>query len=200
MERENRVYIIRHGQVEGYQEFPIYGHTDVDLTDVGMVQMKQMAERLRLARVRAIYSSDLKRAAVGAQLIAAHHDVPLYTLPELREMAFGDWETLTLSDIRHRFPDALSRRQADPVNFKVPGGGESVAELAQRVGDAFDRIRETEAGKEVVIVAHGAVNRVILCRAMGLDLSRMFNLQQDYGCLNIIDYYSDRTLLRLLNG
>ena len=200
MERENRVYIIRHGQVEGYQDFPIYGHTDVDLTDVGMVQMKQMAERLRLARVKAIYSSDLKRAVTGAQLIAAYHDVPLYTLPELREMAFGDWETLTLSDIRRRFPDALSRRQADVVNFKVPGGGESVAELARRVGDAFDRIRQMEAGNEVVIVAHGAVNRVILCRAMGLDLSRMFNLQQDYGCLNIIDYYSDRTLLQLLNG
>jgi alpha-ribazole phosphatase/probable phosphoglycerate mutase len=200
MERENRVYVIRHGQVEGYQDFPIYGHTDVDLTDVGMVQMKQMAERLRLVRVKAIYSSDLKRAVIGAQLIAAYHDVPLYTLPELREMAFGDWETLTLPDIRRRFPEALSQRQADIVNFKAPGGGESVAELAVRVGQAFDRLREAEAGKDVVIVAHGAVNRVMLCRAMGLDLSRMFNIHQDYGCLNIIDYYSDRTLLRLLNG
>ncbi|MDZ7695489.1 MAG: histidine phosphatase family protein [Deltaproteobacteria bacterium] len=200
MERENRIYLIRHGQVDGYQDFPIYGHTDVALTEVGMLQMKQVAERLRLARVKAIYTSDLDRAVTGARLIAMYHDVPVHTLPELREMAFGDWEALTLSEIRRRFPDVLARRQADLVNFKVPGGGESVAELASRVGAAFDRIREREAGNDVVIVAHGAVNRVILCRAIGLDLSRMFNLQQDYGCLNIIEYHPDRTLVRLMNG
>ncbi len=200
MEQEHRIYLIRHGQVDGYQDFPIYGHTDVALTEVGLLQMKQLAERLRLARVNAIYASDLDRAVTGAKVIAMYHDVPVHALPELREMAFGDWEALTLSDIRHRFPDALAWRQTDLVNFKAPGGGESVAELASRVGKAFDRIREREAGSDVVIVAHGAVNRVILCHAMGLDLSRIFTLQQDYGCLNIIGYHPDRTLVRLMNG
>ena len=44
------------------------------------------------------------------------------------------------------------------------------------------------------------VNRVILCHTLGLDLSRLFHLQQDYGCLNIIEYYPDSTQLKLLNG
>lgn len=200
MERENRVYMVRHGQVNGYQDFPVYGHTDVDLTEIGVLQMKQMAERLRLAGLKVIYSSDLKRASTGAKLIAMYHDVHLHTLPELREMAFGDWEGLTLSEIRNRFPEALERRQADLVHFRVSGGGESVGELAARIREVFDDIRKQEKGNDMAVVAHGGVNRVILCHAMGLDLSCMFNIQQDYGCLNIIDYYPDKTLVRLVNG
>jgi len=122
MERDNRVYLLRHGQVKGYENFPVYGQTDVDLTEIGVLQMKQMAERLSLTEPKAIYSSDLKRSATGARLIARYHDVPLYFLPELREMDFGDWEGLTLSEIRHNFPEELQKREKDLINYKAQGG------------------------------------------------------------------------------
>ena len=200
MQRDNRVYLIRHGQVSGYERFPVYGHTDAELTEVGMLQMKQMAERLRLTEVKAIYSSDLIRSATSARLIARHHDVPVYCLSELREMKFGNWEGQTLAEIRERFPDELQKRQDDLVNYRAPGNGESIADLAARVEAVFDRIRTEEKGNDIVITAHGAVNRIILCKALGLDLARMFTLHQAYGCLNIIDYFSDATLVRLING
>ena len=200
MQRDNRIYLIRHGQVTGYENFPVYGHTDVDLTDVGILQIEQMAERLRLTELKAIYSSDLIRSATSARLIARHHDVPVYFLPELREMKFGEWEGLTLTDIRTRFPEELQKRQDDLINYRAPGNGESIADLAERIEAIFDRIRAEQQGKDIVIVAHGAVNRVILCRALGLDLIRMFNIHQAYGCLNIIDYFPDATLVRLVNG
>jgi alpha-ribazole phosphatase len=200
MQRDNRVYLIRHGQVSGYENFPVYGHTDVNLTDVGILQMKQVAERLRLTELTAIYSSDLIRSATSARLIARHHDVPVYFLPELREMKFGQWEGLTLTDIRTRFPEELQKREDDLMNYRAPGDGESIADLAARIEAVFERIRAEQQGNNVVISAHGAVNRIILCRAMGLNLERMFNIHQAYGCLNIIDYFPDTTLVRLMNG
>ncbi|MCJ7682736.1 MAG: alpha-ribazole phosphatase [Desulfobacteraceae bacterium] len=200
MKRDNRIYLIRHGQVEGYENFPVYGQTDVDLTEVGVVQMEQMAERLSLTEPKAIYSSDLKRSAIGARLIARHHDVPLYFLPELREIDFGDWEGLTLSEIRRDFPEELEKRQKDLINYKAPGKGESVAALSERVEAVFERIRAEQKGNDIVVTAHGAVNRVILCKALGLDLDRMFNIHQGYGCLNIIDYFIKSTLVRLISG
>ena len=200
MQRDNRIYLIRHGQVAGYEDFPVYGHIDVDLTDVGILQMKQMAERLRLTELKAVYSSDLIRSATGARLIARHHDVPVYFLSELREMRFGDWEGLTLAEIRTRFPEELQKRQDDLMNYSAPGDGESIADLAARIEVVFDRIRAEEQGNDIVIAAHGAVNRVILCKALGLNLARMFNIHQAYGCLNIIDYFPDATLVRLVNG
>ena len=51
------------------------------------------------------------------------------------------------------------------MNFRVPGGGESVGDLGERICQAFDEIREREKGKDIALVVHGAVNRVILCQA-----------------------------------
>ncbi|MFH1083832.1 MAG: alpha-ribazole phosphatase [Pseudomonadota bacterium] len=200
MKRKNRVYLIRHGQVEGHEQFPVYGNTDVDLTETGRLQMKQMADRLRLTEPAAIYSSDLKRSVTGARLIARHHDVPLYLLAELREMGFGDWEGMTLSEIRSQFPEELEKRQEDLIHYRPPGNGESIADLSDRIEAVFERIRDEQGGNDIIITGHGAVNRVILCKALGLGLDRMFNIHQAYGCLNIIDYFPDSTLVRLING
>ncbi len=195
-----RVHLIRHGQVNGYEDFPVYGDTDVDLTETGLLQMQQIAERLRWVDLKAIYASDLNRSVTGARLIACYHDVPLNILPELRESHFGAWEGLTLAEIRKRYPEELSKRQADVVHYQAPGGGESLADFSRRVTSCFERILTEQTSNNIAIVAHGGVNRVILCRALGLDLSRMFSIHQAYGCVNIIDYFSDATLVRLVNG
>lgn len=200
MDRVNRLYMARHGQVVGYDGFPVYGHTDVEMTDVGIMQMEHLAERLRLVNVSAIYSSDLKRSSRGARIIARYHDAPLYTLPELREMHFGDWEGLTLKEIRERFPEELEERKTDLVNFRNPGEGESIESLSERVMNCFKGILKDQKGNDIVLVGHGAVNRVILCDALNLDLNGMFKIHQDYGCLNIIDYFPDSTLVRMING
>ena len=200
MEEHTRLYLIRHGQILGYENFPVYGRTNVDLTDVGLLQMENLSERLRLVPIEAIYSSDLKRSVRGAQTIARHHNPALFVLPELREMDFGDWEGLTLSEIRNRFPEDLESRKTDVVNFCPPGGGESIEQLSRRVIPCLEKIRENQKGKDFLILGHGGVNRVILCHTLGLDFSRFFSLQQDFGCLNIIDYYPDSTQVKLLNG
>ncbi len=200
MKRINRLYLIRHGQINGYEKFPVYGHTDVDMTKTGNLQMEKIAERLSLTEIKAIYSSDLKRSNKGALQISRYHDVLIYSLPELREMSFGDWEGLTLSEIENRFPGEMQKRQADLLHYNVPGEGESIKQFSERILNCFERILEEQKDNDFVIVAHGGVNRVILCNALGLDLSKIFNLQQDYGCLNIIDYFSDSILVRLING
>ncbi len=172
----------------------------MQLTRVGLIQMNKVAQKLRFVDLEGIYSSDLARASMGAQLIAAHHNVPVRCIPELREMHFGGWEGLTLSEIRTGFPEELEKRLKDLVHFKAPGNGESVAELSDRVMKAFEDILSRHESGNLAIVAHGAVNRVILSRAMGLDLSKIFHIQQDYGCLNILEYFQDNTLVRLMNG
>ena len=200
MEEHTRLYLARHGQIQGFEDYPVFGSTDVGLTDVGLIQMEKLSERMRLTPLGAIYSSDLERSARGAQTIAGHHDVVHHVVPDLREMDFGDWEGLTLAEIRSSFPEDLESRKADIVNFSPPGGGESIARLSQRVIPCFEKILEDQKDREFLILGHGGVNRVILCHALELDLSGFFRLQQDYGCLNIIDYYPDSTQVKLLNG
>jgi len=200
MERVNRIYLVRHGQVVGYENFPAYGHTDADLTEVGILQLEHVAERVRFSDIKAIYASDLKRSVTGARIVARHHDVPLFVLPELREVYFGAWEGLTFPEIRERFPEAVRSRETDLLNFRPPGDGESVRQLSARILACLKEILSAQNGNDILVVGHGAVNRVILCNALNLDLSHMFNLYQDYGCLNIIDYYPERAVVKLVNG
>jgi alpha-ribazole phosphatase/probable phosphoglycerate mutase len=200
MKRENRLYLIRHGQINGYENFPIYGYTDVDLTETGKLQMQKVAERLSMTDIKAVYSSDLKRAKLGASFVASHHDIPIRHLPALREMNFGDWEGMTLKEIRDMYPDELKKRQEDLLHFKVPGEGESIFQFGKRIMACLNQIRSEQNGNDIALVVHGGVNRVILCNALGLDLKNMFSIQQDYGCLNIIDYLPDSKVVKLMNG
>jgi alpha-ribazole phosphatase/probable phosphoglycerate mutase len=200
MKGTNRLYLIRHGQVEGFDRYPIYGRTDVEVTEVGRVQMEALAERLRHVRIKAVFSSDLRRALVGAQIIGRHHDVPVRALPELREMDFGSWEGLTLDEIRERFPEELQKREEDVLGYRMPGGGESLESFSRRVLTCMKALLEERKGEDILLVAHGLVNRVLICDALGLELSRIFGLHQGYGCLNIIDYFPDAALVRLVNG
>ena len=200
MKRISRVYIIRHGQVKGFEKFPVYGYTDAELTEIGLLQMQQMAERLRWIEPGVIYSSDLKRSETGARFIARYHDVPHYSLPELREMYFGDWEGMIFSEIQKLFPEELARRQSDLLNYKAPGGGESLGSFGERITRCFEQLLSEHQGRDIIIVGHGGINRIIICSALGLSLAQMFNLQQDYGCLNVIDYFHDSSLVRLING
>ncbi len=199
MNPRNRLYLARHGQVQGFERFPIYGSTDVEITDVGRAQMEALAERLRHARIDAVFSSDLRRSAEGARIVGRHHDLPVLSLPELREMDFGAWEGLTLGEVQERFPEELEKRQKDVAEYRIPGG-ESLASFSRRVLTCLGKLLEEREGEHVLLVVHGMVNRIVLCDALGMDLSRVFSLHQAYGCLNIIDTFPDASLVRLVNG
>lgn len=199
MKRINRLYIVRHGQIVGHEKQPIFGHTDVDITEVGKLQMERVAEKLRYDDIKAIYSSDLQRSEKGAKIISRFHDVELRALPDLKEVYFGDWEGMTFLEVIERFRDELDKRMIDLITFRYPGG-ESMKQFAERVMSCVERIKKEHKGEDVLIVGHGAVNRVILCDALGLDLKNMFNIHQDYGCLNIIDYFPDFKQVKLING
>jgi len=200
MEKKNRLYLVRHGQVEGFDRTPIYGHTDVKMTEIGRIQMESVGERLRLVPIHAAFASDLHRSRTGAGLIARHHDVEVKILEGLREMFFGDWEALGLADVRKNFSEELEKRQKNLMGYAPPGGGESLRDFSERVLKTLRRVFADRPGQDILMVAHGGVNRVILCDALGLDVSRMFGLHQDYGCLNVIDYFPDMALVRLVNG
>lgn len=200
MKSPTRLYCIRHGQVTGYLDSPVVGHTDVPLTEVGRLQMVQMAERLRHVEIQAIYGSDLQRSVEGARHLARYHNVPLYLLPGFREMFFGDWEGLSLSRVREAFPQELAERERDPLHFAPPGGGESLLVFSERILEGLEALLEKEQGKTVALVGHAGVNRVLLCHALGLDMKHMFRLDQGYGCLNILEFYEKWPFIKMMNG
>jgi len=195
-----RIYLLRHGQVEGHECKRYNGQADVVLTDLGLEQSRTYAERLRDIDLTAAYSSDLARSVYGANLIAAEHGLRPVKDVRLRELHIGAWEGLTWVEIQRRWPVEWQARLDDLVNV-APSGGESLQQMADRVRPVIAGLVEKHRGEEIAIVAHGGVNRVILLDAIGAPLERMFHIEQSYGCLNIIDYWADGyATVQLLNG
>lgn len=198
--QRTRLYLLRHGQVAGFEEQRYNGHADVPLTAEGEAQFGLLQLRLKKKTISAVYSSDLLRCQSGARLIAASHDLEVQTDSQLRELNIGAWEGKTWAELQANYPQEWQARLADIVNFQVPQG-ESLADLAARVRPVIARIATAHPGEEVVVVAHGGVNRVILLDAIGAPLHSLFAIEQSYGCLNIIDYYADgNAVVQLLNG
>ena len=200
MERDIRLYLARHGQIYGYEKRIICGFTDNPLTDIGLMQMERLSERLRLSNINAIYSSDLQRSYRGAQIVARDHDAKISKLNELRELNFGIWEGLSLSEVKERFPEDIKKRQSDIINYKVEGG-ETIHDFSKRIITCFKSIINDNHEKDILILAHGGVNRIILCYLLGIEFSKLFNIEQNYGCLNIIDFFPDNNeIVQLING
>jgi alpha-ribazole phosphatase len=83
--------------------------------------------------------------------------------------------------------------------FRIPDG-ESVTDMQLRAIPKLQELTERHRGEEFVLVCHGALNRLILADALHLPLAHLLRIEQDYGCLNIIDYLPSWTVVKLVNG
>ena len=193
---------MRHGQVADGHTNRYHGHNDIGLSPTGERQFRGTGRRKASGgrRLWELHGSDLSRSFKRApRSSAGAGGLAPQVIPEFREVNFGAWEGLTFAEIMEQYPSQLEARLRDLSSFRIPGG-ESLKDVEAR---ALPRLRELLARHleaAFLIVAHAGVNRVILSGAMGLPLNHLFRLEQNYGCLNIIDYYPDLAVVRLLNG
>lgn len=198
MTEKTRVHLIRHGEVEGGPRYN--GHRDVGLSPRGLEQYHQLKPRLDVDRISACYTSDLTRTVRGGEILGSYLGVEPVKLPELREINCGVWQGMTVPEIQRTRPGEWEARLADLMGFRAPGG-ETIDEVAARALPAMARIVERHRGEEVLVIAHGGVNRIILMDAIGAPLSSMFSIEQSYCCMNVIDYYADgNSVVKLVNG
>ncbi|MFQ5901972.1 MAG: histidine phosphatase family protein [Thermodesulfobacteriota bacterium] len=201
-----RLFLARHGQVVNHHELRFNGHFDVDITEKGVEQMENLAAFMKVHHINAIYSSDLLRAHRGADLIAKRLGRLINKkFAEFRELNFGLWDGLTMGEVQDSYPEEAHNKFQDLSHYRIKGGGENLVDLSNRVFPRLNDLLDLHRGKCILIVAHGGVNRVILCRTMGIPLEHFFKIEQDFGCLNIIDYFhgsdgKDFGIVKMING
>jgi probable phosphoglycerate mutase len=162
-----RLLLVRHGESTWNARGRWQGWADPPLTDLGRAQAEAAAPAA--APVDAVVSSDLQRARVTAELMAAVLDVgAVHIDADLRERDVGNFTGLTRAEIEERWPGVLSRGNASIA--RDPRFGETVEALATRVDAALARLAATFAGQRVLVVTHGGVVR---------NLERSFGVEPD---------------------
>ena len=114
-------------------------------------------------------ASPLTRARTTAEFaLGEARKAQLGTDAGLLEIAHGEWEGLLASEIRERDPERLRDWREAPETVQMPGaGGESLQQVLDRAWPAFERATAGLGdGDTLLIVAHDAVNRVLLCLSL----------------------------------
>ncbi len=193
------ICLVRHGAVQAAEEPRRFiGQSDLPLDEKGAEQAGNLAEVLKDLPVAAVFSSDLRRSVATARRIAERRGISCIPVRELREISLGRWEGRTFDEIRREQPEEFAARGADIVRYRPPEG-ESFLDCAARVVPAFREILDSTPGN-LVIVGHAGVNRIILSLALGRPLRDIFEIGQEYGCLNVMVQRYPGFEVRLLNG
>ncbi|MGO9312001.1 MAG: DVU_1551 family NTP transferase [Syntrophobacteraceae bacterium] len=193
------IYLVRHGAIQSPVDPKRFiGQLDLPLTEEGFLQAERLAEGLRDTSLSAVFCSDLKRSVQTAQIIAKPHHISCIPKRELREISLGRWEGLTFDEVRRRHPEEFHARGLDIVHFR-PGEGESFLDCTFRVIPAFYETLTSTRGN-ILIVGHAGVNRIILSQALGRSLADLFEIDQEYGCLNVLAHRHSTLEVKLLNG
>ncbi len=193
-----RVIFVRHGETSWNHSKRYQGHSDIPLNEKGLQQAKLVARRLKGESIRAVYSSDLTRAIQTAEAIASKHSLRPMILPELREVNFGLWEGLTYEEIMADWPEILSAIYSKSGASLIPEG-ESFDDVQKRTTIGLAKCIADHDDETIAIVSHGGTMRVLLCDALGLDLTNMWSLRQDSTAINIVEYFGTTKVVSLVN-
>jgi alpha-ribazole phosphatase len=190
--------LIRHGQTQWNIKGRYQGHTDIELSEIGIEQAIRLKEKLKNKKIDYFYSSDLTRAYVTAKIVAENHNKPLVICEELKEMGFGVWEGLTYQEIMVNHQELANKWYKNPLSAAIPDA-ESFYAIEKRVMAKIQALLKEHKEKTIAVFTHGGIIRIIILALMKWDYDSFWNISQDNTAINILNIYDNRVVLKVLN-
>ena len=183
-----RILLARHGETPWNAEGRYQGQADIPLSEVGESQARALGQRLKDLRIDRAVASPLSRARRTAELALGESRAAMLSLDHgLAEIAHGEWEGLLASEINVRDPEIMQAWRESPQTVQMPGG-ESLQQVFDRAWPAFARACEgLSDDATVLVVAHDAVNRALLCQVLGMPVSNFWRFRQAPTTLNLLE-------------
>ncbi|NJR50673.1 MAG: histidine phosphatase family protein [Leptolyngbyaceae cyanobacterium CSU_1_3] len=185
-----RLLLVRHGETDWNRQGRFQGQIDVPLNENGRSQAHQAADFLRPVTIDYAVSSSMLRPKETAEIILKHHpDLALALRDDLREISHGLWEGQLEAEIESSYPGLLHQWQRHPETVQMPEG-ENLQQVWERAIAGWRAIVEAHADEPctILVVAHDAINKAILCHVAGLGAESFWNFKQGNGAVSVIDY------------
>ncbi|ENU79954.1 hypothetical protein F975_01706 [Acinetobacter sp. ANC 3789] len=180
--------VLRHGQTT--QGHTLRGHLDDALTAEGCQQMQDtIALYLQQHPVwDAIVTSPLQRCFSFAQDVQQQFGLPLITMPQFKELYFGDWEGLTLQHIHETQPEQLGQFWQDPCQY-APPQGENLLDFQNRLQQGCQMLlnqAQQQRWQKVLLVCHGGVIKWLKCMAQQQPLTQLLTMPAELASIQAI--------------
>ena len=201
-----RLLLVRHGETNWNKESRFQGIRDIPLNDNGRSQGRKASVFLKDVALDFAVSSSMMRPKETAEIILEQHPgVELSTTPELIEICHGLWEGMLETEIQAEYADLLQQWKDKPETVQMPEG-ENLQQVWDRGVAAWNKIASdhsnTDTPETGLVVAHDAINKVIICYLLGLKPDNFWNIKQGNCCVSVIDYpqgASGKPVLQAIN-
>jgi len=184
-----KIYLVRHGETEWNKEYRLQGQADTRLNDYGRELAQITAEALKDIPFDVIYHSPLNRAEETAVILKQSRTIDIIADERIKEMSFGTAEGCHILSIKNNPEDPMYNFLKHPGDYIPPENGERFEDVAARSAEFMEETILPLEGKykNVLIVAHGAVNRTILNAIAGIPVSDFWNIRLKNCAVSIID-------------
>jgi probable phosphoglycerate mutase len=182
------VLLVRHGETPWNREGRYQGRTDIALSDEGRAQAQRLGERLANVRIARAIASPLSRAKATAEAITRATGAQLELDDGLLEISHGAWEGQLASEVERSHAEMFGVWRSAPGRDAPAGpGAETLGDVEARAWPVLARLCAQLGPDETgLLVAHDAVNRVLICRVLGLPLERVWTFRQAPAALNVL--------------
>jgi probable phosphoglycerate mutase len=158
--QETDVLLLRHAETSAPDRF--HGaESDIGLSDWGTKQAQLLAEYLKPKGATAVYSSALQRSIATAKPIGLACGLATTILKCLHERKIGPLSGISRDEGWEIYARSKQRWTAGDLDF-THDGGESFAQIRDRVVPIFEDLARRHQGETIIVVAHGVVIRVVL--------------------------------------
>lgn len=161
-----KIYVIRHGQTTSDVEDRYGGDYDDHLTDLGIRESKELAEKIKNFGIEIIFASPRIRAQETAKILQEKLGVEIKTIPDLRERnQYGILSGMKKSEAKGKYPEMVEMLKD---RFNTIEGAEDYESFRKRVVDAFNKVAKSNY-KTVAIVTHGGPIRRIFGEILKME-------------------------------
>ncbi|MCX6037047.1 MAG: histidine phosphatase family protein [Chloroflexi bacterium] len=191
-------YILRHAEKEqGDFHNPQLRHQDQPLSARGQQAALKLVANFADKPITAIYVSAYQRTWQTIAAVAEHLQITPVVDGRLNEIDNGDVDGMTERDFQQVYPDVWRAYIARRADFRFPGG-ETGAEVQERIKDFFDEKRGQHTGADILLVSHDGLIRQMMCYVMGLPVYRRGDFRVDLCGLMELSYQDDCDRWQLL--
>ena len=193
-----KIYLARHGQTEWNKKLTFRGRADIPLNESGHREAHALLHALKDKKIEAIYTSPLRRSIETAQPVGDFFHLEIVPVQGLIDINYGDWEGLSFNEVKKRYGEQYKKWEKNPDLIRFPNG-ETLDEAKERSFRAFKNIAGKHPEKSILIIPHRVINKILLCALLNLSNSHFWELKQDTGCINLIEYSGERFVLCTMN-